>query len=223
MRRAAFFDVDGTLVASDIVRYGIEIRTMDRSRLGRAAWIAGFLPRVPWLLALDAWRREAFQRAFYRVYRGLEAEELDRRATALFHAYVEPRIYPQAIERIERHRSRGEPVVLVTGSIDTIVAPLAERLGASGVIAPRLAVRDGRLTGELAEPPVAGPRKAERMAAYAAERGIDLAASIAYGDSADDLPMLERAGRAAVVNPKGRLRDRAMERNWEILHWEVGG
>ena len=40
MRRAAFFDVDGTVVASDIVRYGIEIRTMHRSRLGRLAYDA---------------------------------------------------------------------------------------------------------------------------------------------------------------------------------------
>ena len=221
MRRAAFFDVDGTVVASDIVRYGVEIRTMHRSRLGRAVWIAGFLPRVPWLLALDAWRREAFQRSFYRIYRGLEAAELERRAAALFRDYVEPRIYPQAVERIERHRARGDRVVLVTGSIEMIVAPLAEHLGVSAVIAPRLAVEGGRLTGELAEAPVAGERKAERMAAFAAERGIDLEASVAYGDSADDIPMLARAGRAAVVNPRGRLLDQAMARKWEILYWEV--
>ena len=223
MSRAAFFDVDGTVVASDIVRYGVEIRTMHRSRIGRAMWIAGFLPRVPWLLALDAWRREAFQRSFYRIYRGFEAAELERRATALFRDYVEPRIYPQALSRIERHRRRGDQVVLVTGSIATIVEPLAEHLGVSAVIAPRLEVEGGRLTGELAEPPVAGERKAERMAAFAAERGIDLSASIAYGDSADDIPMLARAGRAAVVNPKGRLLDQAMARNWEILYWEVDG
>lgn len=221
MRRAAFFDVDGTVVASDIVRYGVEIRTMDRSRLGRAAWIAGFLPRVPWLLALDAWRREAFQRSFYRIYRGLEAAELERRAAVLFREYVEPRIYPQAVERIERHRRRGDQVVLVTGSIATIVEPLAEHLGVSAVIAPRLATADGRLTGELADAPVAGERKAERMAAFAAENGVDLAESIAYGDSADDIPMLAGAGRAAAVNPKGRLLDQAMARGWEILYWEV--
>lgn len=221
MRRAAFFDVDGTVVASDIVRYGVEIRTMHRSPLGRALWIAGFLPRVPWLLALDAWRREAFQRSFYRIYRGLDAAEFERRAEALFRDYVQPRIYPQAVERIERHRARGDRVVLVTGSIETIVAPLAEHLGVSTVIAPRLAVEGGRLTGELTEAPVAGERKAERMAAFAAERGVDLEASIAYGDSADDIPMLTRAGRAAVVNPRGRLLDQAMARKWEILYWEV--
>jgi fatty acyl-CoA reductase len=195
--RAAFFDVDGTVVASDIVRYGIEIRTMHRSRMGRLAWIAGYLPRVPWLLALDAWRREAFQRSFYRIYRGLDEAELERRAAALFHDYVAPRIFPQAVERIERHKSRGDLVVLVTGSIATIVEPLAEHLGISAVLAPRLAVEDGRLTGELAEPPVAGERKAERMAAFAAGRGIDLGASIAYGDSADDI----RCSRAPVEPP----------------------
>lgn len=222
MRRAAFFDVDGTIVAGDIVRYGIEIRTMHRSRLGRLVWIAAFLPRVPWLLALDAWRREAFQRAFYHVYRGLEADELERRAAVLFREYVEPRIYPQARERIERHRARGDQIVLITGSIEAIVAPLAEHFGVPSVIAPRLAVEGGRLTGELAEAPIAGERKAERMAAYAAEQGIDLMASVAYGDSADDLPMLERAGRAAVVNPRGRLLDQAMARKWEILYWDIG-
>jgi HAD superfamily hydrolase (TIGR01490 family) len=208
-------------VSGDIVRYGVEIRTMDRSRLGRMAWIAGFLPRVPWLLALDAWRRSAFQRSFYRVYRGLPADELERRAEALFQSYIRPRIFPAAVERMERHRARGERVVLVTGSVQPIVAPLAEHLGVSAVIAPRLEVVDNRLTGELAEPPVAGARTADRMAEYAAENGIDLAASTAYGDSADDLPMLGLAGRAAVVNPKGRLLDQAVARNWEILYWEA--
>lgn len=221
MKRAAFFDVDGTVVAGDIVRYGVEIRTMDRSRLGRMAWIAGFLPRVPWLLALDAWRRAAFQRSFYRVYRGMPVDEFERRAAALFTEYIEPRIFPDAVERIERHRARGDRVVLVTGSIAPIVAPLAEHLRVSAVLAPRPAVEDGRLTGELEEPPIAGERKAEKMAAFAAENGIDLAASFAYGDSADDLPMLESTGRVGVVNPKGRLLDHAVARNWEILYWEA--
>jgi HAD superfamily hydrolase (TIGR01490 family) len=175
---------------------------------------------VPWLLALDAWRREAFQRSFYRVYRGLDADELERRAAALFRAYVEPRIYPQAVERIERHKARGEKVVLVTGSIEQIVAPLAEHLGIQSVIAPRLAVAAGRLTGELEGTPVAGEEKARRVVKFAAENDIDLGASTAYGDSADDLPMLERAGRTAVVNPRGRLLDQAAARSWEILYWD---
>ena len=126
-----------------------------------------------------------------------------------------------AVERIERHRARGDRVVLITGSVAPIVAPLAEHLRVSSVIAPRLAVEDGRLTGELEESPIAGEQKAEKMVEFAAGNGIDLSASVAYGDSADDLPMLERTGRAGVVNPRGRLLDQAVARNWEILYWEV--
>ena len=102
------------------------------------------------------------------------------------------------------------------------MAPLAEHLGVSSVIAPRLAVEGGRLTGELEEPPIAGERKAERMAAFAAENDIYLGASIAYGDSADDLPMLDARRPRGVVNPRGRLLDQAVARSWEILYWETG-
>lgn len=220
-RAAAFFDVDGTVVASDIVRYGVEIRTAEKGPWGRALWIAGFLPRVPWYLALDAFSRAAFQRAFYRLYRGMAPDELEERSEALFEHYVRPRIRPDAEARIERHAARGETVVFVTGSVDAIVRPLARHLGVNHVLAPRLEVADGRLTGALAEPPLAGERKAEAAAAWADENGVDLGASAGYADSLDDVPLLERVGRPAVINPGRRLLDHAVARDWTILRWDL--
>lgn len=216
----AFFDVDGTIVASDIVRYGVEIRTAGKSSLGRALWIAAFLPRVPWYIALDAVSRAAFQRSFYRIYRGMEAEELVRRAEALFHHFVRPRIHPEALVRLERHAARGHRVVLVTGSVEPIVRPLADHLGVRDVLAARLEVVDGRVTGEMEGDPLAGERKGEAVADFAARHGIELARSHAYGDSLDDLAMLRRVGHPAVVNPSRRLRVRAIAGGWEILEWE---
>lgn len=216
---AAFFDVDGTVVASDIVRYGIEIRTAEKSRAGRFLWIAAFLPRVPWYLALDAASRAAFQRAFYRIYRGMDAEELARRAEALCHQYVRPRIRREAVERIRRHAARGQRVVFVTGSVDAIVGPIADHLGVKDVLAPRLEVRDGVVTGRLVGEPLSGERKAAAVVDWAAARGVDLGTSHAYGDSLDDVPLLEAVGRPAVVNPRRRLLDRAIALGWEILEW----
>ena len=72
----AFFDVDGTIVAGDIVRYGIAIRTAEMSNLRRWLWIAGFLPRVPVLLILDRISRARFQNAFYRMYRAVPPHAL---------------------------------------------------------------------------------------------------------------------------------------------------
>lgn len=215
----AYFDLDGTVVASDIVRYGIEVRTADMPPARRAAWIAAFLPRVPWYLALDAFSRASFQRSFYRLYRGMAPAELDRRAEALLHDHVLPRLRPEAVARIERHRGRGHRVVLVTGSIEAIARPIADHLGVHDLLAPRLAARGGALTGELEDGPLAGPRKAEALVDHARRHGLDLGRSHAYGDSLDDVPMLERVGRAAVVNPDRRLRRAAVARGWEVLEW----
>jgi HAD superfamily hydrolase (TIGR01490 family) len=220
--RAAFFDVDGTLVDSDIVRYGVEIRTAAKGRAGRLLWMAGFLPRVPWYLALDAVSRAAFQKSFYRLYRGLPADEMERRSIALYESYVRPRLRPEALLRLQKHARKGDTVVLVTGSVEPIVRPLADDLGVRHVLAPRLEVTEGVVSGRLEGEPLAGEQKADAVRAFAGERGIDLTDSWAYGDSLDDLPMLEAVGRAAVVNPGRRLLERAAERGWEILRWPAG-
>ncbi|HET9581425.1 MAG TPA: HAD family hydrolase [Gemmatimonadota bacterium] len=217
---AAFFDVDGTLVDSDIVRYGVEIRTAEMSAPRRALWIAGFLPRIPYYLVLDRKSRAAFQRAFYRVYRGLDPDDLEERSRALFHHYVEPRLFPAGLGRLTDHRRRGHRVVLVSGSVEAIVRPLAERLEVRDVLAPRLEAADGRLTGRLDRPPLAGERKADAVREFAQANDIDLEASFAYADSLDDLPMLEAVGRPAAVNPEGRLFDTALERGWDVYRWK---
>lgn len=215
----AFFDVDGTLVSSDIVRYGVHVRTSDKSRLERAAWIAAFLPRVPWYMALDLADRGTFQRSFYRIYRGMTPEALAERAEALFDEHVRPRLVPQAVDRIEHHRGRGHRVALVTGSIRTIVEPLARHLGVADVLAPRLEVEDGGFTGELASAPLAGERKAEAVVEFAAREGLDRPRSWAYADSRDDVAMLDAVGRPAVVNPDRKLERIAREKGWGVYRW----
>lgn len=217
---AAFFDVDGTLVDSDIVRYGVEIRTAEMSAPRQALWIAGFLPRIPYYLALDRKSRAAFQRAFYRIYRGLDAEDFEERSRALFHHYIEPRLFPAGLSRLADHRRLGHRVVLVSGSVEAIVRPLADQLGVRDILAPRLEVVDGRLTGRLDRPPLAGERKADAVRELAHANEIDLEASFAYADSLDDLPMLEVVGRPAAVNPEGRLFGVALERGWDVYRWK---
>ena len=217
---AAFFDVDGTLIDSDIVRYGIEIRTAEMSAARRALWIAAFLPRIPYYLALDRRSRAAFQRAFYRIYRGLSTEDLAERAEALFRHHIEPRIFSAARTRLREHRRNGHRVVLVSGSVREIVRPLAESLEVTDILAPRLEVVDGRLTGALEGPPLAGRRKAATVVDFAARQGIDLQGSFGYADSLDDLPMLEAVGRPAVVNPDTRLLRAARSRGWDVFQWK---
>jgi HAD superfamily hydrolase (TIGR01490 family) len=218
---AAFFDVDGTLVAGNIVRYYADLRTLDMPPARRRAWMAAFALRVPWYLALDALSRGRLQRAVYSNYRGFAAADLEQRARRYFERALRARLFAAAAARVADHHRRGHRVVLVTGSLRPIVAPLAERLAAHEVLASDLETQAGICTGRLLAAPLADVRKAAAVAACIEQHGLDPAACWAYADSLDDVPMLSRVGHAAVVNPGRRLAAVAAARGWDALDWRA--
>ena len=69
-----------------------------------------------------------------------------------------------------------------------------------------LKVRNGRLTGRVLDPVVTPQRKADLLDLIAQGEGIDIAQTIAIGDGANDLPMLERAGLGIAFHAKAKLR-----------------
>ncbi len=117
--------------------------------------------------------------------------------------------------------------MFVSGGVDVVLKPLAETLGAE-LLAQRLEAINDRLTGAhlgyatFEQPGAAvsqAARKAAALSRYAAETGIDLATSIAYGDSVNDVAMLEMVGTAIVVRPNRRLARIAGRRGWNIRRW----
>lgn len=216
---AAFFDVDGTVVEGNVVLYYVRIRTQWMGPVQRALWTAGFALRVPGYVALDLVSRSLFQEALYREYRHFTPDDLAARGRLHFERNLVGHLLPEAVECIRAHREQGHRIVLVTGSLRTIVTPLAEHLGAADLLAADLEVRDGAFTGELQGGPLAGKRKAQAIATYVERHGLDAQACHAYADSRDDIPMLGQVGHAHVVNPGGRLLRAAQRHGWEILHW----
>ena len=79
---------------------------------------------------------------------------------------------------------------------------------------------EGCFTGRLDGPFVYGEGKVEAMQAFAAEHGIDLAASYAYSDSASDLPMLRAVGHPVAVNPDPALAEVAAREGWPVMRFE---
>ena len=95
------------------------------------------------------------------------------------------------------------PTVILTGGFEPGVEGALERAGASvdRVVANALPVADGRLTGEVEGPLVDGT-KGDALRDVAAEFDVPLGETVAVGDGANDLPMLEIAGTAVGVQPK---------------------
>ena len=216
---AAFFDVDGTLVNSTIVHYYVRFRLQLLHPIMRPFWLAGFLLKIPYYLLLDRASRTKFNEVFYRNYRGMEVERLKNLALDSFDSLLGSKIYPAAANQLREHKAKGELVVLVTGSLDFIMAPLADYLGADHTLAMSLREQNGKFTGELMSPPLGEEEKARVVNAFAHEHGIKLAASFAYGDSRADLPMLHCVGTPVVVNPGKALRQIASESGWQICEW----
>lgn len=221
-RAAAFFDVDGTLVGRHIVHQFIYIRGQMMPPALRSLWTAAFLMRTPYYLLLDIISRTRLNIAFYRNYAGLSGEEVKGLAQGCFENVIRPHLFNEVAECVDRHRAAGRQIVLVTGSLDFIMQPLARFIEADACLAPTLVLRDGRFTGDLDGPPVGSAEKVNRIRAYAETHGIDLSASYAYGDSIADVPMLESVGHPSVVNADRRLSDVAQRREWPALTWCCG-
>lgn len=216
--RAAYCDVDGTLSATQIASPLIYFRKQLMSQPARAAWLCSLPLRAVYWLILDKFSRDASNRAIYSGYAGLSAERVRALARDCYRSYLEPRLLNEGLTRLENLRKDGVHLVLVTGSLDFLMAPLAERLQAE-LMAPGLEERDGVFTGRLTMPPMTGARKAEAVREHAQRVGVDLQASYSFGDALGDLPMLECVGKPVAVNPGRRLAVQAARRGWPIERW----
>ncbi|QIN83605.1 HAD-IB family hydrolase [Rubrobacter tropicus] len=214
---AAIFDVDGTLVGSNVVSYYAWLRMQELPAAVRPLWLAAFMTKIPYYWGLDKISRAHFNRAFYKNYAGWKPERAKHLGRESFAGFTLERIFPDALERLREHKALGHRVVLLSGALDFLLEPMKDL--ADDVLCSTLAQENGTYTGELVGTPVAGDARARMLASFARKRNVDLSRSYAYADAISDLPMLEAVGRPVAVNPDRRLRAAAEERGWQIRDW----
>jgi len=215
--RGAFFDVDGTLVSTNIV-HAYAYYVFNRGTiLGMAGRLLKGLALAPLYAATDFYNRKAFNELFYRAYRGLSEDRLLELADGLCEEVLKPAVFPGALDIVAEARRGGCKIVLCTGAIDITMRPLVKHLGADDLIANSLEFVEGFATGKVIPPIVEGAHKARRIRDYCVEHGLKLDLSHAYSDSLSDYPMLAVVGRPTAVNPDARLRSHARAYEWPIL------
>lgn len=214
---AAFYDVDGTLIKTNVVHayayYAINSPRFT-DRLTRAASLVASLP-LYWMA--DKYDRKLFNDAFYRNYAGFGEDRLVVIGKEVFENVIRPNLFEGARELMERSRDQGHDQVLVTGAIDHVTKPLAEFLGVDHWVANELEMKDGVATGRLVQPMMAGANKAQWVRKYAEGKGYDLDQCFAYADSGSDLPMLSMVGNPCAVNPDFKLRTTAKAYQWPVI------
>ena len=214
-RQLAAFDLENTLIASNVVASYSWIATRRLPREDRVRFVLQTLMEGPGLLALDKRDRSDFLRYFYRRYEHAPVAQMETDAAEMFSDLILTKSFPAGIRRVREHRALGHRTVLITGALDFLVAPLAPLF--DDIIAAELGVRaDGTYDGMMTSVPPTGETRAYTLEAYAKQHGLSLKESVAYADSSSDLPMLEAVGFPVAVNPEMRLASIARKRGWLI-------
>ena len=216
-RHLAVFDLENTLIASNVVASYAWLATRDLDDLDRVRFAARTLAEAPRLLALDRRDRSDFLRYFYRRFEGASTDRLDTDCAEMLSDLILTKSFPQGIRRIREHRQAGHTTLLITGALDFVVEPLRPLF--DHIVAAEMGSSDGAYDGRLLNVPPTGEARYQTLADFAEAHDLDLRESAAYADSTSDLPMLEAVGFPVAVNPETKLAALARRRGWLIEHW----
>lgn len=139
---------------------------------------------------------------------------------ALRQRFVDEKIRPVIATHtpalLQRHRDRGDTLLITTATNRFIVEPIAEMLGVPHLIATEPELIDGRYTGQ---PALMNFRdsKVDNLRAWIDARGGGVTKTTGYSDSANDLPLLEFVDHPHAVDPDPRLRETAEARGWPVI------
>jgi len=214
-RTAAFFDMDRTVLRIDSgmswMRFLYRRGELSKPELMRAVY---------WSLLYKAaiLDMESLATRLAADMRGSSEEAIVAKCVVWHAQDVCHQVAPAARVTIDRHRRRGDLVVLLTGATQYVAEAVSHGLAIEHTLCSRLEVADGVFTGRLAEL-CFGHYKVAVAEQFAATHNIALHDSVFYSDSYNDLPMLERVGTAVAVNPDARLHHHARRAGWRIDRW----
>jgi HAD superfamily hydrolase (TIGR01490 family) len=214
---ASYFDVDGTLVSTNLIPPTMYYLLNQRTPLHVARTMTKALFKAPAMIWAEMQDRRLFNEVLFSVFEGMSEDRLVTLADDVFERVMKPALYNGARDLVKTSLDKGHDVILVTGALDVVCRHMVDYLGATGYIANRLEIKDLVATGKLQRPVVAGPNKALLVRDHARANGHNLDDCFAYSDSYSDVPMLSIVGYPVAVNPDRRLSRLAKSYHWPVI------
>ncbi len=190
-RRLVCFDMDSTLIQTEVI--------------DELAKLAGVGKQVQAITEAAMQGEIDFKTSFeqrMQLLKGLKEEVLQEVAKQL-------PITKGAKRLIYTLKAYGFKTAILSGGFTYFGAYLQKELGIDYVIANQLEISNGVLTGGYLGEIIDGEKKAEYLRKIAEKEGIDISQTIAIGDGANDLPMLNLAGLGIAFHAKPKVKDNA--------------
>jgi HAD superfamily hydrolase (TIGR01490 family) len=218
---ASYFDVDGTLVSSNLIHPTLYYMLNHQTPLRSLQKLGTALLRAPAMALAELRDRRTFNELLFASYEDFSEDRLIELSFEAYEKVMKPKLYPGARSLVKHSLDIGHHVVLISGALDIVLSHLAKEIGATHIIGNRLEMHNGYATGKLLRPVVAGPTKARLITDHAKQNGHDLDDCYAYSDSYSDVPMLSVVGHPAAVNPDKQLTYLAKSYHWPIIDLSV--
>jgi phosphoserine phosphatase len=214
-RHVAAFDLENTLIASNVVESYSFLATRRLNTPERTRYVLRTLVEAPGLLKLDKRDRTDFLRHFYRRYEDAPVAQIDEDAQEMMSQLILQSFPEGCAAASTRQRA---PHGADTGALSFNVAGLRPLF--DEIVAAEMSVRpDGTYSGEMTTVPPTGEARAQILAEYCEAGGFRLDECVAYADSSSDLPLFEAVGYPVAVNPETRLATIARKRGWLVEQW----
>lgn len=151
--------------------------------------------------------------------KGRSMIEMGKLTRQHFAEFVLENVRPAAMEAVLEAFGNGEDVALLTGTNEVITRPVADHFHISEICACGLEIVDGIYTGNVIPPYPCGASKIYYLGALCSRHNVTPADVTAYGDSVNDIPLLEMVGDPVAVSPSPQLREYAEKKHWRIVEW----
>ena len=217
-RHVAAFDLENTLIASNVVESYSWLATRRLDTPERLRYVFRTLLQAPGLLKIDRQDRTDFLRHFYRRYENAPVAQVEADAREMMTQLIMAKSFPEGLRRVREHRAAGHRTILITGALSFNVEGLRPLF--DEIFAAEMTVKpNGTYTGEMPLVPPTGEARAQLLTDYCVREGLDISECVAYADSSSDLPLFEAVGFPVAVNPETRLATIARKRGWLVENW----
>ncbi len=209
-KRAAFFDLDGTLTRSNIYQ-GIIMRYFYRHVTLRT-----FALLVHLAVKRIVRKHGRFYQDAIRLLKGIAVADLVQNVPALLARNTDTIFYPEMLQLLELHKKEGNLVFIISEEPEGILGPVLHFLHTPG-FGTATEIVHGRFNGKVVGHIMKDEVKRDKVIALAHEHNLDLEKSFAYGNSWHDYAMLRTVGHAALVNPERTLKKRGKQLGFKII------
>ena len=217
---AAFFDLDGTIIATHSVKDVFSERLFS-GQVGLAEAVD--LVNMAGRYALKMGNFEDAMASSLMNMKGLKVSEFRSLCDKVFRERLAPVVFPEMRAIIRAHQAQGHTLAIITSATRFQAEPLARSLGIDHVLCTELGESKGQFTGSIDGEACYGPGKIRAADRFSESHGLDLAGSFFYSNGIEDLPLLESVSHPVAINPDKKLLAEAKWNDWPVHQLDSRG